>query len=259
MKFHFSKYHGTGNDFIMIDGRSVDLSLLTPKIISNLCDRHFSIGADGVIILSDSQSHDFKMTYYNSDGYKGSMCGNGGRCIVAFARNIGVIQDECTFEAIDGIHSASVNEAGLVRLKLNDVSEISKLIDGYSLDTGSPHFILFRDSIDEIDVVSEGRIIRNETRFTEGSNVNFVEIADSGIKVRTYERGVEDETLSCGTGVTAAAIATFLHKGNNGKKTAVSTKGGLLSVEFDHLSDDKFSNIYLTGPVRNVFEGVFQV
>ncbi len=259
MKFHFSKYHGTGNDFIMIDGRSIDTSVLKPQIISNLCDRHFSIGADGVIVLSESENHDFKMTYYNSDGYEGSMCGNGGRCICAFAKKLSVIHSECTFEAIDGLHSASIDKDGLVRLQLGDVNDTSQLKDGYFLNTGSPHFVKFKDSTDEIDVVGEGRIIRNESRFTDGTNVNFVEILASGIKVRTYERGVEDETLSCGTGATAAAIATFLHGRSNGKKIEVSTKGGILSVEFDHLSEDKFSNIYLTGPARNVFDGFFQM
>lgn len=257
MKVHFSKYHGTGNDFIIIDGRGVDMELFTKEIISNMCDRHFGIGADGLIILSDSQSSDFKMTYYNSNGYEGSMCGNGGRCIASFAREKGVIGDECTFEAIDGPHSASIQSGGHVKLKLNDVLEISKLEDGYFLNTGSPHFVIFKEFVDEINIVVEGRKIRNESRFTGGTNVNFVEILPSGIKVRTYERGVENETLSCGTGVTASAIATFLYNGNHDKKIEVSTKGGMLNVEFEPLSEDKFSKLYLTGPSTKVFGGTF--
>ncbi len=259
MNVKFSKYHGTGNDFIMLDGRKFDMSSLTTAVISRLCDRHFGIGADGLIILTESNDHDFKMIYYNADGNVGSMCGNGGRCVVSFAHEIGVVNQACTFEAADGLHSATLLVDGSVRLKLNDVSEIQQLEDGLFLDTGSPHLIMFRMQVDSINIFEEGRSIRNEARFPHGTNVNFVELTQKGIKVRTYERGVENETLSCGTGVTASAIAAChsgLHKGT---KVDVSTLGGELQVEFDQPQDGKVRNLFLSGAAERVFEGVFNV
>lgn len=255
MSVRFLKYHGTGNDFIMLDGRDFDMESLTPDFIARLCDRHFGIGADGLIILAESEGHDFKMIYFNADGKEGSMCGNGGRCIVSFAHEIGVVNQACTFEAADGLHSATLLVDGSVRLKLNDVSEIIQLEDGLFLDTGSPHFILFRMQIDGMDVFEEGRSIRNEARFTNGTNVNFVELTSKGIKVRTYERGVENETLSCGTGVTAAAIAASYSGLHKGTKVDVSTLGGDLQVEFDQPDGGKVRNLYLSGPAVKVFEG----
>lgn len=255
MLVEFSKYHGTGNDFIMLDGRKTDSKILTSDVIARLCDRHFGIGADGLIILAESETQDFKMIYYNADGKVGSMCGNGGRCTVAFAHELGIINQTCNFEASDGLHSATVLVDGSVRLKLNDVEEIQQLEDGVFLDTGSPHFILFRMQIDRINVVNEGRKIRNESRFEHGTNVNYVELAAPGIKVRTYERGVENETLSCGTGVTASAIAAY-HSGLiKSTKIAVAAPGGNLQVDFDKPDAGKVRNLFLTGPVEKVFEG----
>lgn len=259
MTVRFLKYHGTGNDFIMLDGRKIDMKSLTTSVIARLCDRHFGIGADGLIILTESEKYDFKMTYYNSDGHVGTMCGNGGRCIVSFAHELGVVNQACTFEAADGLHTATLLVDGSVKLKLNDVMEIQQLEDGLFLNTGSPHLILFRMQIADIDVFGEGRRIRHEARFPDGTNVNFVELTKKGIKVRTYERGVENETLSCGTGVTASAIAanhSGLHKGT---KVDVSTLGGDLQVEFDQPDGGRVRNLYLSGPATKVFEGTLSV
>ncbi len=243
----------------MIDGRDSDMALLTNPIIATMCDRHLGIGADGMIVLSPSNIADFKMDFYNSDGFPGSMCGNGGRCLTSFANEIGVINQICSFEAPDGMHTASILVDGTVKLKLNDVSEIQQMTDGLFLDTGSPHFIVFRLHIDEIDVVEEGRKIRNEARFPDGCNVNFVELTEKGIKVRTYERGVENETLSCGTGVTAAAIASYYSGLKKELKIDVNTRGGDLQVEFDKPDGGKVSGLYLTGPAVKVFEGEWRV
>lgn len=259
MKVHFSKYHGTGNDFIMIDGRELDLSRFTNSLIEKMCNRHLGIGADGLIILSPSSVADFKMDFFNSDGYPGSMCGNGGRCLVSYANKIGVINQVCSFEAPDGMHTASILVDGTVRLKLNNVNGIEQMEDGIFLDTGSPHFVVFRLYIDDIDVVTEGRKLRNDPRFAGGTNVNFVELTENGIKVRTYERGVENETLSCGTGVTAAAIASYYSGLKKELKIDVSTKGGNLQVEFEEPVGEKVGGLYLSGPAVEVFRGTLSV
>lgn len=260
MEIRFSKYHGTGNDFIMVDGRNFDRNLLTEAVIAQLCDRHFGIGADGLILLEESDKHDFRMVYYNSDGKEGSMCGNGGRCISAFAKDVGMIDQACSFEAVDGLHNATVLVDGSVRLSLNNVEGIDDLQDGLFLDTGSPHLVVFRMNIDEIDVCGEGRGIRNEERFAPGgTNVNFVELMPDGIKVRTYERGVENETLSCGTGVTASAIAAYYSGLFKSTKVPVSAPGGKLLVEFDEPDGEKVRGLYLTGPAEKVFSGIVRV
>lgn len=256
MSIQFSKYHGTGNDFIMIDVRKNDMTELSSDTIKRLCDRHVGIGADGLIVLEESEKHDFKMVYYNADGKLGSMCGNGGRCIVGFARRSGWIDKECVFEAADGLHSASILADGRVRLKLGDVPGIKNLEKGYFLDTGSPHLVLFEENIDNLDVYNEGRKHRYSNAYPDGTNVNFVEIIKEGIKVRTYERGVENETLSCGTGVTAAALASSLESPGNNKQVIVSTPGGTLQVDFiQNAKENSYSEIYLTGHATKVFEG----
>lgn len=262
MIVQFAKYHGTGNDFIMIDGRAQDCSALDHRRIQLLCHRRFGIGADGLIILGNSPEQDFKMSYFNADGFEGSMCGNGGRCITAFARDLGLITMETTFEGIDGLHSATLLPKGEIRLKLKDVDGLRWMMDGYLLDTGSPHFILFVSGLDDINVKEKGREIREQSRWGEkGVNVNFVEAGESPnrIRVRTFERGVEDETYSCGTGVTAAAICSYYHHKSDVTSYTVNTPGGKLNVSFRVMHHNRFNDIHLTGPAERVFEGSFEL
>jgi len=258
MIISFSKYHGNGNDFIIIDGRD-NAFQFEPEVVRRLCDRHYGIGADGLMILKTSEMYHFKMLYYNSDGNLASMCGNGGRCISAFAFLKGIAPQKIIFDAFDGIHEAVVendlrerNEM-YVSLKMSDVKSVEKNETYYFLDTGSPHYVEFVEKVAEIDVVKEGRKTRQSERFLPGgTNVSFVEISEGRIFVRTYERGVEDETLSCGTGVTASALATFLESGK--KDFRIHTTGGDFTVSFE--TDGKhFTNIWLHGPAKLVFVG----
>lgn len=258
MVVHFSKYHGTGNDFILIDSRKNVIPEASPVLISALCDRHFGIGADGLILLMPSETEDFRMVYYNSDGHEGSMCGNGGRCITAFAQASGWIDRECSFEAADGLHLANVLENGDVSLSLNDVAQVRKQDGNYFLDTGSPHLVKFVDNAMDMDVVTEGRRYRYDKSFPDGTNVNFVEFKGDHVLVRTYERGVEDETLSCGTGVTAAAIASSMHYSNIDSPVLVETRGGKLKVSFA-VKGEGYGEIFLTGPATEVFKGTIQI
>ncbi len=242
----------------MIDGRESDTSFLDHKLIHSLCDRRFGVGGDGLIILQQSDMYDFKMRYFNADGHEGSMCGNGGRCITALARDLGIITREASFEGIDGRHSASLLPNGEIRLKLKDVDGIRWMEDGYILDTGSPHFVKFVSRLDLLDVKQEGREIRNQARFGKGGvNVNFVENggAANRISVRTFERGVENETYSCGTGVTAAAICSCFHDKSDIFSYHIHTLGGNLNVAFRAMNDTQFTDIQLTGPAVKVFEG----
>ena len=262
MLVHFSKYHGTGNDFVMIDGRASESKPLTTGWIHRLCHRRFGIGADGLIILQDSKDFDFTMRYFNADGKEGTMCGNGGRCITAYAAKLGIIEGQTTFEGIDGLHQASLLEDGEIRLKLGDVAGIEKLEDGYLLDTGSPHFVSFVQKLEQLDVAREVHRIRHEARFGKGGvNVNFVERGkDSAeIKVRTFERGVEGETWSCGTGVSAAAITTYFHTGTDNQSYKVHTRGGKLEVSFKAHSHKDFTDIYLRGPASHVYDGTIEI
>jgi len=258
MKVHFSKYQGTGNDFIIIDNRHLNWHPEEMEI-AFLCNRRFGIGADGLMLLSSVSGYDFAMAYYNSDGKESTMCGNGGRCITAFARSLGLIDDMTRFFAVDGPHEAKVLSASnrdySVRLKMKDTS-IGKILDeGIFIDTGSPHFVTMRKNVAEMDVYHEGKVLRHDSRFgSAGSNINFLEFLPDGLYVRTYERGVEDETLSCGTGVTASALVTaFLHQDNPGFYH-VSTRGGNLLVTFNQ-DGNSFNNICLEGPVGYVFSG----
>jgi len=240
----------------MVDSRKNVMPDQSPQLVSRLCDRHFGIGADGLIILESSEKFDFRMKYFNSDGYPGSMCGNGGRCITYFARKSGWITSDCTFEAADGAHRSSVLSDGRVKLELRDVKGIEKIKEGYLLNTGSPHLVIFTDAVEQLDVPGLGRQYRNDPRFEDGTNVNFVERTAGGITVRTFERGVEDETLSCGTGVTAAAIASSLDNVKHGSSVQVTTRGGNLEVSFSYDRGNQLVNgIYLTGPVTEVFNG----
>lgn len=228
----------------------------SPEEVAGLCDRHFGIGADGLIILQESENHDFRMQYYNSDGHPGTMCGNGGRCIAVFAAREGWITNQCEFEAADGLHKASVLADGSAKLELRNVVEVKKVPEGYWLDTGSPHLVIFTDELEKLDIHTLGKQYRDDKQFPEGTNVNFVQPNGQEIAVRTFERGVEAETLSCGTGVTASAIAAFLHSGQLSEKIRVNTRGGNLQVEFSYNKQEKrFSEIYLTGPVTEVFNG----
>jgi diaminopimelate epimerase len=255
MKIPFFKYHGTGNDFIIIDNRKEIFPKEDQKWIEGICSRRFGIGADGLMLVEHSKISNFKMIYYNSDGKPGSMCGNGGRCIVAFAHYLGIFENQTTFEAIGALYEAKI-EDGLVSLKMNDVSEVTSNPTHYFLDTGSPHHVTFEDNVDEMDVYQQGKKIRyGSPYFEKGTNVNFAEqINDNTFKVRTYERGVENETLSCGTGVTAVAIASHLSKKSNGNQIELQTLGGNLQVSFD-VENDIYKNIVLKGPATFVFKG----
>ncbi len=266
MKIQFHKFQGNGNDFVIIDNRKNTFSLDTSQI-QNICDRRIGIGSDGLIILNLSQKYDFEMVYYNSDGKVSSMCGNGGRCIAAYARMIGITGIEVTFTAYDGIHKAIIESETItgvewdISLQLADVNEVDKNDGYYFLNTGSPHYVEFVDKVAEIDVVDEGRKTRESERFApEGTNVNFVEKNENRLFVRTYERGVENETLSCGTGVAASAIAMFMESGI--KDIPIHTTGGEFKVNFSHSADGekhRFTNIWLRGPAKLVFEGEINI
>ena len=260
MKVTFFKYQGTGNDFVIMDNRSGQYDNLTTEQIRLLCHRRFGIGADGLMLLNKKEPYDFVMQYYNADGHESSMCGNGGRCLVKFANDMGIIKRDYTFLAIDGVHQASLEFDGTVSLKMSNVDKIEAHHDNYVLNTGSPHFVKLTDNVMHYDVVKHGREIRYSPAFADkGINVNFVEQTDAPDKiiVRTYERGVEDETLSCGTGVTAAAIVCS-HNDTGFNRVEVKTKGGLLSVEYEKF-DDTYKNIWLSGPAVKVFEGTIEL
>lgn len=249
----FFKYQGTGNDFVMIDNREggFDDSI---KNVEFLCNRRFGIGADGLILIENANGFDFRMKYFNADGKEGSMCGNGGRCAVKFAFDLNIFENQTSFIAVDGPHFATL-ESKEVSLGMIDVEEISDEDNGYFLNTGSPHLIIFSKDLDNLDVKTQGAAIRYSDYWTirGGVNVNFVEIIDTeNIKVRTYERGVEDETFSCGTGVTAAAIVSSVKKGL-GKKIKIQTIGGKLQVSFT--GEKKYTEILLKGPALRVFDG----
>lgn len=260
MDLHFHKYQGTGNDFIILDNRKGEYTKLNTQQINFLCNRRFGIGADGLMLLNTKAGFDFEMKYYNADGRESSMCGNGGRCLVKFAYHLGIHKNTYLFSAIDGEHEAEIDLDGTVSLKMKDVNEIRHVNGDYILDTGSPHYIKMVSDLDRLDVFKNGRTIRNSNLFKkEGINVNFVEqLTDDEIAVRTYERGVEDETLSCGTGVTAAALACY-HNETGFNDVVVSTKGGKLNVEYDRSSEDIYTNIWLSGPAEKVFDGEMEL
>lgn len=256
MKIEFYKYQGTGNDFILLDNRNNIYSDITTRQINFLCNRHFGIGADGLMMLNNKIGFDFEMKYFNADGNESSMCGNGGRCILKFVVMLGIKKTKYHFSAIDGGHEGEIDFNGEVRLKMNDVNDAEFSYTHYILNTGSPHYVKNVRDVKQVDVVDEGRAIRNSKEFAEeGINVNFVEtLGDDTIYVRTYERGVEDETLSCGTGVTAAALISA-HNDNGFNRVEVKTVGGMLCVEFEKISDKEFKNIWLCGPAEFVFKG----
>jgi len=255
---HFYKYQGAGNDFILIDNRNQQFDLTDTKLVARLCDRRFGVGADGLMLLQNKLDYDFEMVYYNADGNIGSMCGNGGRCIVAFARYLGIIGEETKFLAVDGAHEATINDqADWVSLKMIDVTEIDRDGADYVLNTGSPHYVTLVNNLNKLDVYHAGKAIRyNATYAKEGINVNFVEPLPEGYAVRTYERGVEDETLACGTGVTAVALAMAYDKKLIGRtNTPIKARGGDLTIRFYQAVEGVFTDIYLEGPANLVFEG----
>lgn len=261
MKLKFWKYEGAGNDFVMIDGRSDDRELRA-ETICRLCDRHRGIGADGLIILHDQPGYDFRMRYFNADGGEVDMCGNGGRCITLFADHLGLGGDVKRFLGRDGVHEATIisrtEEGAEIRLGMIDVDGYEYSDCAFILNTGVPHYVEFVDDVDSLDVVALGRAKRNEERFAAqgGTNVNFVELQpDGNLKIRTYERGVENETLACGTGATAAAIATHLLDSPDRNLFTVQTRGGVLTVGFETADDHRFTDIILSGPARRVFCG----
>ena len=257
MTITFKKYQSTGNDFILIDDRQLSFPADNQAIISRLCDRRFGIGADGLILVQEMEGVSFKMVYFNADGSEGSFCGNGSRAAVHFAKSLGMFVKTCTFKAFDGLHEAQIKE-NLIQVKMKDVQNGSHLLNGTFIDTGSPHYVEFVDNVDEVDVLERGKDLRYSTHFgSDGSNINFVELLDDNkVKVRTYERGVENETLSCGTGVTASALTTSQNEGNN--EITIITKGGELTVSFSQ-HKGFFDNIWLKGPTEMVFDGKIDI
>lgn len=259
MTLRFHKYQGTGNDFVIFDNRDGKLSF-TKQQVANLCHRRFGIGADGLMLLDRHSDYHFEMKYYNADGGESTMCGNGGRCLVKFAAEMGINLPLYRFLAIDGEHEARIEDNGNVALKINDVKSIRTHHNAQILNTGSPHYVETVKDVMNLDVFSAGRAVRYNNDFKkEGINVNFVENTEEPDKiiVRTYERGVEDETYSCGTGVTAAALVNY-HNENGYNCVNVKTKGGNLSVEFDRTAHG-FQNIWLIGPAVKVFEGEIEI
>lgn len=260
MQIEFYKYQGTGNDFVMIDNRLSIFPKNNTQLIAHLCDRRFGIGGDGLILLENDTETDFKMVYYNSDGNQSSMCGNGGRCLVAFAKKLNVINNSCIFIATDGSHHATIAEDGIVSLQMKDVSNIKTTPDYVFLDTGSPHHVQLVEDLEHYNVKENGARIRYGDLYgKQGSNINFVKQIDAAnFSLRTYERGVEDETLSCGTGATAVAIAMNVLGKTNASSINLNVEGGKLVVSFDK-KDNQFTNVFLKGPAEFVFKGEIEV
>ena len=259
MKITFYKYHGTGNDFIIVDNRSGAIHFSLEQI-KHICHRRFGIGADGLILLNTKQGFDFEMKYYNADGAESSMCGNGGRCLVQFAFDRGIQKEAYHFLAVDGMHEAYFGNKGWIHLKMKEVMKVEKNEDNFILDTGSPHYVKIVRDVREMNMVETGRKIRYSKPFADkGINVNLVEIiGEDAIYVRTYERGVEDETLSCGTGVTASALICA-HNEIGFNHVRVETPGGELAVDFNKADDSTYQNIWLCGPAVFVFMGEIEV
>jgi diaminopimelate epimerase len=263
---HFQKWQGAGNDFIIIDNRNHQADTINHLEIKWLCDRHFGIGADGLMLIGQSQKFDFEMVYYNSDGYSAEMCGNGGRCIAAMASGEGIFDKQTTFLTTDGPHQAEIITPTQIRLLMNGVTKIQQVElpdiitltsnSGIFLNTGVPHLVVFVEDPDSVDVQTAGRVLRNLEQFAPaGTNVNFVKADSNNLSVRTYERGVEGETLACGTGNVAAAIASEWSF-NSGRSTYnCRTLGGNLIVLFNRLTDNQFAEVWLEGPAVKVFEG----
>lgn len=260
MKITFYKYEGTGNDFVMIDNRSNHFPKENTTLVAKLCDRRFGIGADGLILLENDAETDFRMVYYNSDGNTSSMCGNGGRCLVAFAKRLSIIENETTFIATDGLHHATIFDDGTVSLQMKDVDAIEITAEHVFLDTGSPHHVQMEENLPQLDVKTQGANIRYSEMYGKaGSNVNFVsQENDDTFSVRTYERGVEDETLSCGTGATAVAIAMKALGKTHSDNVNLNVEGGKLQVSFRQI-EEKYTDVFLKGPATFVFKGEIEI
>jgi len=259
MTIDFSKYQGAGNDFIIIDNRSGTFTPNT-ELIKSLCDRHFGIGADGLMLLESTPGYDFYMRYFNSDGNESTMCGNGGRCITLFAKQHSLIDSSAKFMGIDGEHKSEILDKCYVKLKMQDVNNFEVGDDYYFIDTGSPHFVYFVDDVTKIDVNTEGRLIRKSHNINNGgTNVNFVQPNGNKIKLRTYERGVEGETLACGTGSVATAIAFNHYFESEDTEFIIHTLGGELKVSFTKKGESEYENIWLEGPAMHVFDGKLEI
>lgn len=261
MKQAFYKYQGAGNDFILIDNRLQQFNHQQPELIAGLCNRRFGIGGDGIMFLQLKEAFDFEMVYYNADGKPSSMCGNGGRCIVAFARFLGLIEQETNFLAVDGPHYATISESGdWVSLQMINVDTIKHDGNAFVLNTGSPHYVELVEDLEHKNVYQDGFAIRNNAVYQQdGINVNFVEPMNDGYFVRTFERGVENETYACGTGVTAVALAMAKNKNQTGAVfTPIKVLGGNLSVKFNY-DGTVFTDIFLEGPAKQVFSGEIEI
>lgn len=259
MELIFYKYEGTGNDFVMVDNRTEFFPKDDITLVKHLCDRRFGIGGDGLILLENDPQTDFRMVYYNSDGNPSSMCGNGGRCLVAFAKSLDIITNKASFMAIDGLHHATIEGDGTVALEMSDVKEVKIYPEYIFLDTGSPHHVQMEIDLHHLDVKAIGSSIRYSNLYGKaGSNVNFVkQVSEKAYAIRTYERGVEDETLSCGTGATAVAIAMHATGKTSEQEIAINVEGGKLSVSFAK-KDGIYTNVILKGPATFVFKGTVQ-
>lgn len=259
MIINFSKYQGAGNDFVIIDNRTNFFDVKDYRLIRKICDRKFGIGCDGLMLLQNKKGFNFEMVYFNSDGYEGTMCGNGGRCIVAYAYHREIIDAYTKFWAVDGEHKANILAPDYIKLKMNDVSNIEVGKDYFYMDTGSPHYVSFVKELENLNVYDKGKHIRYNNRFKkEGTNVNFVELKDNSLFVRTYERGVENETLACGTGITASALAAAIKLDIEDSSFNIKALGGNLKVSF-HRDELNFKNIWLEGPAKKVFEGTMEI
>lgn len=257
MKLKFEKYQGAGNDFIIIDNTDKSIAL-SPKLIQNLCDRHFGVGADGIIELGSSIDNDFSMLFYNSDGYRANMCGNGGRCIAKYAYDHKIAGKSMSFVAEDGLHKAEIIDNETVKLKMINASGIKKFDDGIWINTGVPHFVRIVDDVDSVDIDIEGRKLADDNRFApERTNVNFAECKNGKFRIRTYERGVEGETLACGTGTVATALCINMEKSIPSPIT-LNTKASLLKVYFEQCNGG-YQNIWLEGPAQKVFDGEINI
>ncbi len=257
MDMTFFKYHGAGNDFIFIDNRNNVFPKKNTAVIRHLCDRHFGIGADGLILLENDSETDFKMIYFNADSSQ-TMCGNGGRCAVAFAKKLNIIETSTTFSAFDGLHYAEIKD-GTVSLQMIDVDDIKITDDFIFTNTGTPHHVEIVEDLKNYPVFKKGKEIRYDVYGKEGSNVNFVQqVNENTFQIRTYERGVEDETLACGTGVTAVAVAMHAIKKVNTNTVHLLAEGGKLKVHFDCI-DGTYKNVVLSGPAEFVFKGTVTI
>ncbi len=258
MEQTFYKYQGTGNDFILIDDRANVFPLKDVSLVARICDRRFGIGADGLILIQNAATSDFKMVYFNADGNESSLCGNGARCTIAFANFLNCIEDKTTFEAVDGLHSAHI-DGDIISLQMHDVNKIQAFENHTFLDTGSPHHVEMVEELKTFDVYGNGKRIREGSPYyMTGTNVNFVEqLAKDQFAIRTYERGVEDETLSCGTGATAVALAMYENKKTTATKIKINVQGGVLEIQFE-VTDKGYSQIFLSGPAEQVYSGTFK-